>query len=353
MHRHNANEDLSAYLDGELTDAEAAELEAELARDPELRSELTELESVVQWMRQEGPDQAPLGFHRRVMDRIDAEHPEATPLWSWLRRPFGFPLEGWVMTAAAVAVLLMAIPWKPDTSVGEGWPTPSPEVGTPAALKLPEPVSEPSPPAVTKAGTAEGEAEVASAKDARFGTRPPTPVPAATEPLVAPKKDAPAKQAPILDTTAPAGEGEAPMEVASEETVLPVAAPGALATPGYEFVLTSDDANMKYRMLALAGQFGGARDLQGRPVANAEMLDSTEVLDVRLSQGDLTLFRQRLAKLGYDVAESVDEALLPPGDMRVRVTLKLKGGPPARKAMQPSQQLQLDDMEMAEPEVAR
>ena len=40
MTRPTASEQLSAWIDGELTDAEAAELEAELARDPSLRAEL-------------------------------------------------------------------------------------------------------------------------------------------------------------------------------------------------------------------------------------------------------------------------------------------------------------------------
>src|SRR5687768_10903156 len=99
-------ESLSAWLDGEIDPAEAAELEAELARDPALKAELESLESVVRLLRDEGPAQAPLGFHHRVMARVEEEHPERPSWWSWLRRPFGVPLEGWAIGLAAAVALL-------------------------------------------------------------------------------------------------------------------------------------------------------------------------------------------------------------------------------------------------------
>ena len=56
----HASEDLSAYLDGELTEVEARALEKELSKNAALMAELTELREAQDFMRVHGPAQAPL-----------------------------------------------------------------------------------------------------------------------------------------------------------------------------------------------------------------------------------------------------------------------------------------------------
>src|SRR5688572_12353744 len=128
-------ERLSAWLDGEIDPAEAAELEAELARDPALKAELDSLETVVRLLRDEGPSQAPLGFHHRVMARVEQEHPVRPSWWAWLRRPLGVPLEGWAIGLAAAVALLLVLPSKSPPAPE----LPQPEETSPAVVKLPEP----------------------------------------------------------------------------------------------------------------------------------------------------------------------------------------------------------------------
>jgi len=103
-----ANEELSAYLDGELEDTEVAELEARLAAEPALREELEALSAAADFLRTHGPVRAPPGFHGRVMVAVEDE-PVPGSWWRWLRRPFGLPVEGLAVAAAAVLVLVFAL----------------------------------------------------------------------------------------------------------------------------------------------------------------------------------------------------------------------------------------------------
>jgi hypothetical protein len=103
-----ANEQLSAYLDGELTDAEVAELEHRLARDPTLRAELEGLRAAVDLLRTHGPATAPPALYGDVLRAVEDE-PMPGGAWRWLLRPFGLPLSGLAVAAAAVAVLGLTV----------------------------------------------------------------------------------------------------------------------------------------------------------------------------------------------------------------------------------------------------
>ena len=316
MHRSNANDDLSAYLDGELTDAEAAELEAELARDPALQQSLAEIQRVVRWLHEEGPDQAPLGMHHRIMDQIDQMDPPRGSAWAWLRRPFGVPLEGWLVAAAAAAVLLLALP-KEDPNL-EAWPTVEPEASTsPAALKLPLPDPVDPPPPVE-----------------------PTPT---IDP--APPEDPPTKAIKGVGTKGGTGDGKGGVE-GLEDPVVDVAptAEGTkavegtptqkapeLASPGYTYTVRSRDPGMKRAVLALAGRYGGASTASGSEVLQAQMVSNRETLVVQVPQDSLNRFGKELEALGYAVERSKDNALLPGTLMPVRITLLLEGGSTAPK----------------------
>jgi len=99
-------EQLSAYLDGELTDSEVAELEHRLARDPALQTELDSLRSAVDLMRTHGPVQAPAALYGDILRAVEDE-PMPGGLWAWLQRPFGLPLA--TVALAAIALLVVGV----------------------------------------------------------------------------------------------------------------------------------------------------------------------------------------------------------------------------------------------------
>src|SRR5262249_46452498 len=75
---HDARELFSARVDGALTDAERAGVDAHLAGCPACRRELARFEATVGLLRAVGPGRAPVGFVDRVLAAAEPE--------SWLER---------------------------------------------------------------------------------------------------------------------------------------------------------------------------------------------------------------------------------------------------------------------------
>ncbi len=113
MDTYFARNRLSAYLDGLLPPSEAREVAAAIERDPTLAAEFESMRQTVELLHQEGPAQAPTGFHARVMAKA-AEHGRPSgqliPIRRWLAR---VPVEA-VALAAAAAVVVIAIQWRPN-----------------------------------------------------------------------------------------------------------------------------------------------------------------------------------------------------------------------------------------------
>ena len=104
---------LSAYLDGVLPEAEAAEVAEAIEGDPELRAEYQAMRQAVELLRREGPTQAPMGFHARVMEQVQRE-PSAGGVVVRLRRWSNrIPVEA-VALAAAAAVVVFVIQGRSD-----------------------------------------------------------------------------------------------------------------------------------------------------------------------------------------------------------------------------------------------
>jgi len=101
-----ATEQLSAYLDGELTDAEVTELEHRLALDPALQSELDQLRGAIDLLRTHGPTQTPPSLYGDLLAAV-ADEPMPGGFWTWLQRPFGLPLPA--LAVAFVAVLVLGV----------------------------------------------------------------------------------------------------------------------------------------------------------------------------------------------------------------------------------------------------
>ena len=98
---------LSAYLDGALEDAEAAEVAAAIEADPTLRGDYEAMRQAIDLLRTHGPAEAPEGFHARLMARID-EEPAPGGVVVWLRqRVAQVPVEALALAAAALVVVIV------------------------------------------------------------------------------------------------------------------------------------------------------------------------------------------------------------------------------------------------------
>jgi negative regulator of sigma E activity len=251
---------LSAYLDGALSEAEAAEVSEAVEHDPELRAEFEALQHAVEVLRREGPVQAPVGFHARVMERVRDE-PAPGGVVVQLRRVFTrVPVEALALAAAA-AVVLVVIGGKPDlpaddtTSAARNLQLPS--SGSPDAAG-------PSSSGSTRQATAP---EPGPAPAQTKGTpNPPSPKAAPAVDDAEQKRGRKNEAAKKKSATTPSE----PMQAEWEKTPqvgdydAGDAATKALATPhGYR--LTVRDENTLYSMAQLAERYQGSiRDMAGR-----------------------------------------------------------------------------------------
>ncbi len=102
-----ASQRLSAYIDGELSAAEMAEVERALRENAELRAEYERLSATVDFLREHGPVRAPSGFHDRVMASVEHE-PAPGGLLARIRGWFAaMPVETFAVALAAVLVAVV------------------------------------------------------------------------------------------------------------------------------------------------------------------------------------------------------------------------------------------------------
>jgi len=98
---------LSAYLDGELTDAERAEVEARLEQSAEWRAELAEVRAARDAVRGLPPRAAPDGFWDAVYAGVAGDDDVVVPITaarSERRRRWG-----WVAASAAAVAAIVAV----------------------------------------------------------------------------------------------------------------------------------------------------------------------------------------------------------------------------------------------------
>ena len=77
---------LSSYLDGTLSDAEAAEVSEAIEHDPSLKEDYDALRRAVNFIKRAGPTDAPSDFHAKVLAAVSAEKAPGGRL-VWLSRP--------------------------------------------------------------------------------------------------------------------------------------------------------------------------------------------------------------------------------------------------------------------------
>jgi len=132
---------LSAYVDGDLDEAERAEVEAALAADPVLAARREELLTLKTLAREAGP----VTLRRDLWPEIRAAVARRPPWWAAAWEALRQPALAWTGTAAACAVLVLV--------VGQ-------------ALLAPEPAVVEAPTAVAKAPAPAPEGDVEAARAA-------------------------------------------------------------------------------------------------------------------------------------------------------------------------------------------
>lgn len=102
-----ASNRLSAYIDGELTAAEMAEMDRALRENPPLQQEYERLLATVEYVRSAGPVQAPADFHSKIL-AATANEPMPGGFWRRFRGFFaGIPMETVAVAMAAVLVTIV------------------------------------------------------------------------------------------------------------------------------------------------------------------------------------------------------------------------------------------------------
>ncbi|MFZ5479686.1 MAG: anti-sigma factor family protein [Myxococcota bacterium] len=256
---------LSAYLDGELPSGEAKEVEAALARSPELREEYEQLRAAVDLLRRGGPIPAPAGFASRLEARLAKEPARKR----WIPR---VRVEVAMVAAAAVAVLVFA-GRKPD-EVAEA-PAPAPQ---PVASAPPEPAPSPAP---------------SPAPEPEVAAQPPATTDGALEEPKVAKKAAPKQRSSGVEKEAYAPE----WEQADTTTASPNALFGA---PAMRFRLVPARETGLKELAGVAAALGGRlTDEKGRPLAPYPMeAGESRVVRIEVPAYNAAEVEQKLAELG-------------------------------------------------------
>ncbi len=320
-----ANEDLSAYLDGELPPEASASVERALSSDPTLQAELEQLRLVRSMLSKHGRVEAPFGFKARVLAAV-AEEPAPTPTWKvWLRRPFGIPIEGF---AVALAALLVVVVVGNREQAGDGVqgnnfdaPTPAgeqvivnPERDAARAQQrqLSAPASE-DPPApvyvdegeadivttVVVSGDAEGLATSTDTFPSSDLVIPPSDVRAPLEVVAAALRPEPtAEQAGTADDDAP-----------------------ALFGASYRYQVVTSDPDAAAQLLRLAGRYRGrVSDTSGRQVTADRGASDNGSYRVQVPAEHLAEFGAALRALG-SVVEHPDDRIFASSSVTIQVDL--------------------------------
>ena len=297
------SEQLSAWLDGELDDAEAAAIERELERDARLRAELDELREVREMLRTHGPRKAPKSFHAKVMERVDQEPlPANNSVWLFLRRPFGVPIEALAVAAAALFVVLAGL------SVGTSTldaPFQDIDFGSrrekePAKDEAAAPVAPTQEQTIDPSG---GDGDDKGAQQQRLDE--PKPKAVKKEPPVAkeePKEAPPAETTASSTTTEPpqAAEGEADGGLGPRGTQSKSYEPEQVAPSGWSFMLVTADEDIVAALQAIAGKNGGELRDTNRVLVTTGTLEGGEsgAFYIRVKASQLSRVVEQLQKTG-------------------------------------------------------
>ncbi|MEZ4320966.1 MAG: zf-HC2 domain-containing protein [Myxococcota bacterium] len=371
------DERLSAYLDGELSEVERAQLEASLQSDPALRADLDALSEARSFFAQHGAVAAPEGFLEDLLAAVE-EEPEVVQL-AWYRRPFGVPIEGLAVAAAALLVVWIALPGTRDTS------EPTATGAGAAIMEQTRQTKSPSSSLASGYGTdaaadAEDEAKEAAEEVATTeGTVDPTtnawepPVDADQDGVAVAEIDEKARGVGVNDKLAIPGakgfdlaekkaeEERAAAEAAQKQAEMKAAEEAQRTTRTgtnftqvpYSYTLYTEDAEVLYRLAAIAAKHRGeVTDSEKHELEVTELSgnDGATVL-VQLPAHALQAFGKEIGALG-SVYASADNTMFAGDPVEVRVRVQLAAGAPsgtgtapnaARKARESLDQLEVGE----------
>jgi anti-sigma factor RsiW len=264
---------LSAYLDGELTDAEMAEVARALEEQPELRESFDELKAAVDLLRRHGPVQAPARLHAAIMREIEAE-PTRRPWFERLLGPLGrYPAQTLGVAVLAAAVLMVVLRGPAIVNPPEGaLPVPAEDAGHEAAAPEPAPGALDGTDLKSPADQPPAGQATPPSLDASEGDELETPGELGS---ISPREEAQAKPrgprtAPIQDTLGtkkggtyvPSWEKEVPSEPVSlakdgDGSQARASEPAGGSSP-FAYRLTPSSPDVLRRLVALAEKLGGA-----------------------------------------------------------------------------------------------
>lgn len=319
---------LSAYLDGELTAAEARDVESALARDPELRVELEAMRGAIEMLRDGGIVEPPPGFADRLAVRLEQE---AMPV-GWRRWARQIRPEGAMLAAAALLVVIYVGNHEslPDLEL--------PDEGVVAARTFDKGngAEEAAPTGEAGTGAPGGaEAEVATVEPSaatprEYGGGTPGAPSASADGVLGNESSKPAKPAARTESMAKKemkqavtrGKG-APLEVepwkaswendvVQDNTALPEQTDNTATVqwsspPPFRYQVTASSEMAMKQLAAIAAELGGSlQDSRGRPLA-AYQLDEGEARSIRVSvpAHNASRLAERLRELG--VVETIKE----------------------------------------------
>jgi hypothetical protein len=340
---------LSAYLDGELSEAEMAEVARALEEQPELREAYRELQAAVELLREHGPVQAPPHFHAQVMRRVEG----AGQRRGWFARLLGplgrYPAQGLGVAVVAAAVLLLVFRGPQLEELGGSdaldaggsavEQPPEREAAVPGADSEPEegaasdPAQKRSVPdqAEVQVGAADAGQSKAGEKGSGGGAK-------VASPSGSKEQQTKSIGVPIQEhlektqgTHIPDWDKEPDAPTAVLQTVEPepsasAGSSGNMAVSPFAYRLTPTEANALFNLVVLAERLGGgAYDLGGallEPQGLTVERNYAEVV-LKIPASALTEVEPQLRKLGGVVSVRADHSRLYPEDA-VHVTVEVQ-----------------------------
>jgi len=107
MNEFFASNRLSAYIDGELSESEMAEVERAIRENPAVRAEYSQLMNAIELVRSQGVVEPPPGFRERLDARLAVERMPRLR-WRWIPAPIRrMPLEALGLACAALLVVFL------------------------------------------------------------------------------------------------------------------------------------------------------------------------------------------------------------------------------------------------------
>lgn len=323
------SEQLSAYLDGELSPEERASVDAALVQDPALREELEGLRGVVHWVREQGPVEAPSGFAESLQVRLAEEADPTGGSLHWLRRPLGVPIEVLALAAAALWVTL--------NLAGPG--TQSEEVAGRAVFDAPgeaaEPVAEAeqAPPAMSEKG------DQAMVRDGEGAAAAPAPAPPmmlkqAARPAAPEAREIVAAEPELQEDEEELDDALAQAEAAKLVQPLAADAPSAqgsadapaLSAVPFAYTLSADSPDVLRQLDRLARKHGGQlQDERGRVLSPEMMSAGTARVFVMLPNSQIGPFSRAMEMLGL-VNTTATQTFFPGRTVRLQVDVDYEPG---------------------------